>query len=260
MNYLKQLNGFWAYSESKDLTATEIAVYFGLLHYNNKLNWLSPFVCHHAIICQYTRVSVNTYYSNMKSLMDKGFIIFKKGERNKFAPKVSIIDLTNKTGTILINEQEQDEELIEEQKSNLYKQLTKKTIKLLNNHTELINNNLEGWLKDSNEMNNKYTKNNCKLSTKPYQKATDVSISDLKDELMKDAGFYDFVIKTAKIDVVTINQLLGSFISEQTAIKKTYANYSDFANHFKNWLIKNKDKYLLNKHLSSKAKLLGEEN
>lgn len=151
MNYIQLINAFWAKAESDDLKGNDISVYFSLLKYCNKLNWLNPFVCHWDIVCQYAKVSKNSYYKSVEKLSDKGYIRYEKGKKNQLKPKIVILKLENKEGTI----KEQNGEQNEEQKGNLYKLLNKKTIKLINNNASLVNSNLEKWIDtETNEQDN----------------------------------------------------------------------------------------------------------
>jgi hypothetical protein len=130
MNYIKQINGFWAKAENADITGIDIAVYMALLKYCNALNWHNPFICHWEIICQYAKVSKNTYYKSIERLAMLGFVEYKKGQRNKLSPKIVILNFENNKGTIREQREEQHEEQNEEQKGSLYKQVNKKTIKV----------------------------------------------------------------------------------------------------------------------------------
>lgn len=148
MNYIEQINGFWAKAENCDLTGNDIAVYMALLKYCNSLNWLNPFVCHWYIVCQYAKVSKNTYYKSIEKLSNKGYITHLKGQRNKLASKIVILKFENNKG--IIREQKGNKEGTErEQTGNLYKLLNKETIKLLNNNYSVVNQNLKTWLENN---------------------------------------------------------------------------------------------------------------
>lgn len=142
MNYIQQINGFWAKAESDDLTGNDIAVYMALLKYCNSLNWLTPFVCHWEIVCQYSKVSKNTYYKSLNRLDGLGYIKYTEGKKNVLKPKIVILKFENRKGIV----KEQHEEQNEEQKGNLYKLVNDKTYKLINNNIDLINERLEYWI------------------------------------------------------------------------------------------------------------------
>ncbi|QQV91469.1 primosomal protein [Tenacibaculum phage Gundel_1] len=147
MNYIEIINNFWAYTEDKDISSSDTSVYFALLKYNNSLNWIKEFRCDYAVICQYSRVSKNTFYKSIDNLSDLKLIQYEKGVRNHLKPKVSILKIKNRKG--IIKEQKGNTEgTQEEQKGNLYKLLNIETIKLLNNknYSKKINDNLKIWL------------------------------------------------------------------------------------------------------------------
>lgn len=179
----------------------------------------------------------------MDKLDEHSFIIYNKGERNKTSPKVTILNIENKKGTMLYQECEQDseqyEELTEEQKGNLYKQLNLKTIKLLNLYTELINFNLEFWIKkhyydDSDSPHKKATKLKNSIRTS--------SIDKFKTQLQLSAELQEEICNTCKIDKNYYEKLLKLFILECESIQRNYKSYSDVASHFQFWVRKNKDK------------------
>lgn len=145
MNYIELINAFWNKSESDNISGSDIAVYMALLKYCNKLNWLNPFVCHWDIVCQYSKVSKNTFYKSIEILNDKGYIKFEKGVKNSsIKPKVFILKFENKEG--IIQEQLSNKQgLKAEQEGNLYKLLNIQTFKLLNDNISTINSNLENF-------------------------------------------------------------------------------------------------------------------
>ena len=156
MNYLNQINGFCAKSESDELSAIDISVYFALLKYCNSLNWLNPYVCHWHIVCQYSKCSKNAFYKSIERLNDKQYIIYRKGNRSTLQPKITVLELKNTKGTVR-EHGGNTEGTQEEHGGNLYKLLNKETIKLINKDATLVNDNLKKWI-DSEKENNKPVK------------------------------------------------------------------------------------------------------
>ena len=154
MNYIELINNFWAYTEEKNISSSDTSIYFAILKYNNSLNWITSFRCDYAVICQYARVSKNTFYRSLNNLQDLKLIHYEKGSRNSLKPKITVLKMKNKKGTI--KEQEGNTEGIklpqnEEQKGNLYKLINLKlinlkTYKLINENHKIINEKLEYWL------------------------------------------------------------------------------------------------------------------
>ena len=136
MNYIDMINSFWKKSRQDDLKGNDIAVYFALLDYCNRLSWQNPFICHWDIICQTSKVSKNTYYNSVKKLDSLGYVKYTKGKRNVSGGKIVILKLKNNKRT----EKEQQgnkkgitREQNEEQQGNLIKPLNKETNKPINN-------------------------------------------------------------------------------------------------------------------------------
>lgn len=138
MNYLHLINGFWAKSESDNITAIDIAVYFAILKYCNGLNWLNPFICHWDIVCQYSKCSKNAFYKSVNRLSEKGYIQYTKGQRNSLQPKILVLQLENRKGTVK-EQQGNNEGTAEEHGGNLYKPLNDETIKLNKRKIEFKN-------------------------------------------------------------------------------------------------------------------------
>ena len=187
MNYIEQINGFWALAEEKDFSANDQSTYFALLKYCNRLNWLNPFVCHWDILIQYSKTSKNSFYKSLAKLNDEGVIKFEKGQRNSSKkPKVFILDFKNKKGTIREqqgNKEGTKEEQKREQKGNLYKHINKETIKLINSNAEIINNNLSLWLDEykkgsKNSDSIYYSFDHLSITKKEYQKLLDEYTKD----------------------------------------------------------------------------------
>lgn len=135
MNYIEQINGFWEKSENDNLSGSDIAVYFYLLHYANRLSWKETFICHWDIVCQHAKVSKNTYYKSMQTLHDLGYIRFEIGQKNVLKPKVSILKFKNNFENNIENRKGIEREQHEEQKGNLDKPINLETNKHLNPKT-----------------------------------------------------------------------------------------------------------------------------
>ena len=141
MNYIELINNFWSYTEEKEISSSDTSVYFALLKFNNALNWVESFRCDWFVICQYSRVSKNTFYRSLDNLQDLKLITYQKGERNGLKPKITVLKKKNKKGTIREQQGNNKGTQVEqncEQNGNLYKLLNKETIKLINTQTKVF--------------------------------------------------------------------------------------------------------------------------
>lgn len=172
MNYIQQINLFWEKADdSPHLKGNYIAIYFALLRINNKYGWKEWFGADWAEVCQYSKVSKNTFYTGIEVLQDEGFILFEKGERSHLKPRFSVLIFENRTGT----EQEQKgnkKGTKQEQKGNLDKLINYKTNKLTKEEAFIIfweqYHNDTGKKKTDKEPAHKYF---MKLSAKEIEKA-----------------------------------------------------------------------------------------
>jgi len=179
MNYIEQLNGFWAKAETAEITGNDIAVYFALVKYCNSLNWLNPFICHWHIVCQYSKVSKNTYYKSIKKLHDLEFINYREGKTSRLSPKITILKFENKKG--IVKEQEGNKKgTSKEQEGNLYKLLNSKTIKLINKHSSMVNENLKRWIDQETKKPNKEIPSYQEFLDYALEKKPDVSKEKLR--------------------------------------------------------------------------------
>lgn len=226
MNYIQQVNGFWAKAETDDLTGNDIAVYFAILKYCNSLNWLNPFICHWHIICQYSKVSKNTYYKCIERLNNLNYIIFKKGERSKSMPKITVLEFENNKGTI--KEQEGNTEgTRREQEGNLYKLLNNKTIKLINDNYKIVNSKIESWIE---------SENNSDLIQ---------SIYELKKDYLENERLVEAVLSARDFpfnDRFDLEKKLSEFCEHLRSVDETTKKEKDFKRHFLNWSRKQKEK------------------
>lgn len=220
MNYLNQINGFWATAENDDLTAIDISVYFAILKYCNGLNWLNPFVCHWHIVCQYSKCSKNSFYNSVYRLHDKKYISYRKGERNKLQPKITVLEFKNNKGTIR-EQLGNSKGTGEEHEGNLYKLLNIKTIKLLEENYILVNSNLKEWIGEQPTSDHKVF-------------YFDIDYSD-----------EERIIKSLKENLKITDAKFTEYFDE---FKLTYLNplnaeeYNNAKTHFVNWIKKRKIK------------------
>ena len=95
MNYIAQLNAFYAYVIINPLSSNANALYGALLHINNKTNWLKVFTAAITTITTLSGLNKQAIERARKELVKKGYIKFTKGNNQYFAGKYEIIELQN---------------------------------------------------------------------------------------------------------------------------------------------------------------------
>jgi hypothetical protein len=80
MDYIKQINAFWAKCEmDMDLKPSSSIVYLALLQINNRCGWKDRFRVSFGQVLSMTGITKNTYYSALKELVDGGYLLYEKG-------------------------------------------------------------------------------------------------------------------------------------------------------------------------------------
>ncbi|MCY7988584.1 DnaD domain protein [Bacillus spizizenii] len=77
MNYLKEINGFMNWLETNPLSATTQALWFHLLHINNKAGWREWFTTSNTTLQAKIEISENTLIKHRKMLIDLKRIEYK---------------------------------------------------------------------------------------------------------------------------------------------------------------------------------------
>ncbi|MCY8805743.1 DnaD domain protein [Bacillus spizizenii] len=77
MNYLKEMNGFMNWLETNPLSATTQALWFHLLHINNKAGWREWFTTSNTTLQAKIEISENTLIKHRKMLIDLKRIEYK---------------------------------------------------------------------------------------------------------------------------------------------------------------------------------------
>ncbi len=126
MNYIAQINGFWAkFSALPDGKPYHISLFFALLNINNKCAWTRTFSVSLENILNLTRLDKNTYYKACKFLHENEFLEYFPG-RNKYEAARFTFRLLSD-----ISESERNVSGINaESKRNINKHINNKTDKL----------------------------------------------------------------------------------------------------------------------------------
>jgi len=95
LSYIDLMNNFWLfYDTNKDKIATsEIVLYFSLLRYCNKLNWINPFSINPFLMQEICPLAQNTYYKSLKILDSLKLIKWQKGRNNVSNQIITILKI-----------------------------------------------------------------------------------------------------------------------------------------------------------------------
>ncbi|WP_099188497.1 DnaD domain protein [Tepidibacter mesophilus] len=90
MNYLKEINAFYDWLETNELSASAVNLWFALMHINNKAGWVETFTVAESTLSIKTRLSGRTIRNARNELKQKERIDFKSRKGGK-APVYKII-------------------------------------------------------------------------------------------------------------------------------------------------------------------------
>lgn len=133
MNYIKEINAFNDYLLINKLSTGEIALWYALMHINNKTGWLKEFTVSNLVIQQLTSLSRAGLDNARNKLKQRGLIDYKPGRSNRagkykmFSLVCNIIDTVEDTAgdTVEDKDKTQQETDTSHSSSTLYKQKLK---------------------------------------------------------------------------------------------------------------------------------------
>lgn len=89
MNYIRQMNAFYDWTEISEISPAEISLYMALLHINNKAGWIEEFTVASSVLESKTGMEKRAIERNRIKLAEKKLILCEKRARGK-APKYKI--------------------------------------------------------------------------------------------------------------------------------------------------------------------------
>jgi DnaD/phage-associated family protein len=101
LNYIKEINAFYVKIETNPLTASATALWYTLLHINNRTGWLEEFTVAAAVICNKAGLPLSTFKRARNELQDKGYVTYTS--RGTLAPVYRMISLVRETGDGLVD-------------------------------------------------------------------------------------------------------------------------------------------------------------
>ena len=91
MNYLKELNAFYAWILTNDISGGQILLWLALLQTANRKGWPEWFTVPNATLQLMTRTSPNGIRRARNGLVDRGLILYRKGYANNQAGRFHVI-------------------------------------------------------------------------------------------------------------------------------------------------------------------------
>ena len=158
MNYIKQVNLFYKLLPNNPLSSNAQCLYFYLLNKNNELGWIKEFTIANSIICGFTSLNISAFQRARNSLIQKGYIKYKKGHSNN-AGYYTIVEFEQQS-------EQQNEQHNEQQSDNRVNSTTNTLNK--QNKTKQKENNLDAAV-------DFYNQNINLITPFEYQKLQDYS-------------------------------------------------------------------------------------
>lgn len=165
MNYIKQVNLFYKLLPNNPLSSNSQCLYFYLLNKNNELGWIKEFTIANSIICGFTSLNISAFQRARNSLIQKGYIKYKKGHSNN-AGYYTIVEFEQQS-------EQQNEQHNEQQSDNRVSNTTNTLNK--QNKTKQKENNLDAAV-------DFYNQNINLITPFEYQKLQDYS--DMEENLI----------------------------------------------------------------------------
>jgi hypothetical protein len=85
MNYLREINAFYDWLETNPLSTSGIALWYALMHINNKAGWAKEFAVAVSVLCIKTGLSSRTVYDARNELKTKGRLDWRSRKGNQSA-------------------------------------------------------------------------------------------------------------------------------------------------------------------------------
>lgn len=99
MNYIKEMNAFYDWLETRPLSTSAIVLWHALMHINNKTGWTDNFAVAVSVLCVKTGLSERSVFNARNELETKGYIRYQSRKGSKSAIyqliRLSAIDADN---------------------------------------------------------------------------------------------------------------------------------------------------------------------
>lgn len=95
MNYIAEINSFWDSTILNPLSTGQVALWFGLMHINNRCNWTEWFTVSNQVLSIHTGLSRSGILKARNELKQRGLIDFR--ERGTKATSYKMVTMSNST-------------------------------------------------------------------------------------------------------------------------------------------------------------------
>lgn len=228
INGFEQIKAFysWVFNNPEKVRPTHISLYLFLWNQANRSNWVDWFKCPYDLAMQGACIGSNTtYYKCLDDLQKYKLIKYKKGLNNWRAPQIHLIQLYK-------NEQASGQASVPlsgQPSGQLSVLLTGNTYKLLTSNCELVNDELENWIKNHKKSSPSNLPNNLHEDSL-------YPIDRLKEIYVNEAELVSSVTENEKISEKKLKEYLNKFNKELKLRSIKAKKWLDYVSHFLAWL------------------------
>lgn len=112
MNYIQEINAFYARVETNPVSGSAANLWHTLMHVNNRAHWVKEFTVAASVLCGKSGLAPSTFKRARTELKEKGYI--KVTSRGTKAPMYQIVSLSSGVVEVGEEEREREEEVREE--------------------------------------------------------------------------------------------------------------------------------------------------
>lgn len=203
MNYLSEINGFYDWLELNSLSTSSIALWYALMHINNKCRWAEEFTVATSVLCLKTGLSDRMIRNARNELKQKGRIEWKTRGGNR-AASYQLISLAEYNA---------------------------------DNTSAFISDNVSDSTSDNLSTLNKHKLNNTIIEINGENKVLPESLTTTLNQLLNEQSYMEVLAMNNSVKSLDeIKNYLKRFFCELANRGETSKDESDAKFHFANWL------------------------
>lgn len=94
MNYIREINAFYQWQETNQLSSSGANLWHTLMHVNNRAGWRKKFTVPVSVLCSKANLSNSTFKRARRELRDKGYIRYESqaGNRSAIYEIISLVE------------------------------------------------------------------------------------------------------------------------------------------------------------------------